>query len=47
MFTMLRSVYFVLYEFFKYVCPVRIFHDLEEMDPMRQELNIEAVWYEV
>lgn len=44
---MLGSVYFALYEFFKFVCPVRIFHDLDEMDPLHQELNTETAWYEL
>lgn len=44
---MLASVYFALYEFLKFVCPVRILHDLEEMDQLHHLLNSEDAWYEV
>lgn len=44
---MLGSIYFALYEFFKFVCPLRVFHDLEEMDQLHQLLNSEDAWYEV
>jgi len=42
---MLGTLYFVLYEFFKFVCPLRIFHDIEEMEA-QQDLNGD-IWYEI
>ncbi|KAL7740902.1 hypothetical protein ACLKA6_014064 [Drosophila palustris] len=40
------TLYFVLYEFLKFVCPLRIFHDIEEMEPQR-DLTRKDIWYEI
>lgn len=41
---MLEIVYFVLYEFFKFICPMRILNDIEDIESnLDSDLN---VWYE-